>query len=1660
MPPPIQSSNPVFANPLTNPFDLINVGSYASPTFADIDGDGDLDALVGNAAGDLLYFHNIGTATNPLFTASSLTGLPSSEGTYATPTFVDINGDNVLDVVAGKADGTMVYFKNTGTATAPSFAAGTTLTGLTSTGISSNAHPTFADIDGDGDLDAFVGDHLGDIFYFKNTGTATNPSFTEIGNTTGGATVLGLPTNPNGAYFSAPTFVDVNVDGKIDVLVGNQDGNIVYYQNTGSGFSYVSTNPFGLDKGMPRGKLVSSSLVDINGDGKIDAFVGTSNGDLLLFINEPVSSAQTVAHTTVTGGSTADTTVTEGGVTDSVAVVLNGQPTSDVTVTLDNTNQQVTTSVTSLTFTSANWNTPQYVTVTAVNDSVGEGTHTGVIKFTTSSSDSAFNGATPANVVVQITDNDIAAHNPTFDVPPASTTNNPFGTITNPNPFGLSNVGSNATPTFVDINADGKLDAFVGDSKGNTLYFKNSGTASTPLFDTPVNASTLGISSVGSYAAPAFADIDGDGDLDAFVGAGNGGILFFKNSGSASNPSFDTAVDASTLGLINTALSVKPTFADLNDDGKLDAIIGVQSGDTLVYLNTGTLSSPEFGTPTTNPYGLSNVGSYASPVFMDINGDGKLDALVGNKAGDTLLFLNKGTATTPDFSDTPITNPFGLGNVGSSATPTFADINADGKPDVFGGNGAGDLYFAYNDAIATVTASGSVNFTEAKDAASTPIAINSSLTVADTDNATLASATVSITTGYQSGEDVLSFSNDGSAMGNITGSFNSTTGVETLQSSGNTATLAQWQAALRAVKYVDNSDTPNTATRTISFIVNDGIVDSTAVTSKINVADTNDSPSVTVANSAASFTEDASAAVLDSTITVSDPELDVIGNYNGATLTLARHGGASADDVFSSAAFSSSNVVVSSTTIGTVTTNSAGTLVLTFNASATQTLVNSALQQIAYSDSSNTPPSSVVLDWTFNDGNTGKQGTGGALSTTASTTVNITAVNDAHTGGVTIANTTPQQGDTLTANTSTLADPDGLGTLKYQWKADGSAITGATSSTYTLTQAEVDKTITVTVSYTDNGGTAESADSSATSKVINVNDDPTGTVTVSDNNPYQGETLTASNTLDDLDGLGSNPITYEWFADSTSLTTSDSYTVTANEAGKVIHVVAHYTDGFSHAESVSSSNTNAVTSVAPAITITPAPTSLQNTGEDGTTVSYSIVLTTKVSADVVLSFSSSDTTEGTLDTSTLTFTSANWDTPQTLTVRGVDDYLNDGTVAYTVNGSISTTDNNYNVLSITALQLANLDDSRDVPQNLKGDRGNTKPIYDTLTGIDGDDQLYGYTMSDTLSGGIGNDSLWGGDGNDKLYGGVGDDALLGEAGADSLVGDSGNDSLDGGAGIDTLDGGAGSDTYYLGYFDRDTINDSGGSSDTDSVYVPYQVTSYTLPSSIENGIIPQGIRTYTTLSAFGKVNAGSDTLTGNTSNNLLQGNEGNNALNGDLGNDVLDGGAGNDTLNGGNGNDILGGETAFGRSYIVSNDVINGGTGNDIISSGLGNDTVTGGLGIDSFMLVDALNTTATPNIDTITDFTSGSDVIMLSRAIFTAYPPSTPLSLNADMTYTGGTRVGLSVNLLYNANSGVLSYDSDGAGPASPVALTILGTNTHPANLGHDFVVFDNTTK
>ena len=130
---------------------------------------------------------------------------------------------------------------------------------------------------------------------------------------------------------------------------------------------------------------------------------------------------------------------------------------------------------------------------------------------------------------------------------------------------------------------------------------------------------------------------------------------------------------------------------------------------------------------------------------------------------------------------------------------------------------------------------------------------------------------------------------------------------------------------------------------------------------------------------------------LDPNASIYDAELVARGHYAGASLTVARAGGANAEDIFTgvgNVSFAGGKVSVGGVDIGTVT-QGAGSLAITFNDKATQGLVNLALHGVGYSNSSSAPPASVSVAWTFSDGNDGSQGTGGAQQATGTTVVRI-----------------------------------------------------------------------------------------------------------------------------------------------------------------------------------------------------------------------------------------------------------------------------------------------------------------------------------------------------------------------------------------------------------------------------------------------------------------------------------------------------------------------------------------------------------------------------------------------------------------------------------------------------------------------------------------------
>ena len=333
--------------------------------------------------------------------------------------------------------------------------------------------------------------------------------------------------------------------------------------------------------------------------------------------------------------------------------------------------------------------------------------------------------------------------------------------------------------------------------------------------------------------------------------------------------------------------------------------------------------------------------------------------------------------------------------------------------------------------------------------------------------------------------------------------------------------------------------------------------------------------------------------------------------------------------------------------------------------------------------------------------------------------------------------------------------------------------------------------------------------------------------------------------------------------------------------------------------------------------------------------------------------------------------------------------------------------------------------------------------------------VYGTNNSETINAAdgvtAGNDWIIGGGGHDTIYGLGGDDAIWGGTGNDTLNGGIDDDHLDGGIGNDTLEGWTGDDTYYVDSF-WDVVTESGGEG-YDTVYT-------SVGWALTPGADVEVLRTT------------SDTgtapiyLTGNATGNAIIGNDGNNIINGGGGEDQMTGRDGDDTYfvdnrydevfeAGGQGYDTvrvavnytlpegadverltttnpggLAGYTLIGNS---SGNVIVGDNGsNDLLGRG-GNDELIGLGGVDYFVFFDTPLDAAT-NVDFLSDFNPGEDIIALG--------PMFGLDddlFSADQFVVGVAAQDADDYLVYDIDTGALSFDADGAGGADAIQFARL---------------------
>jgi Ca2+-binding RTX toxin-like protein len=522
-----------------------------------------------------------------------------------------------------------------------------------------------------------------------------------------------------------------------------------------------------------------------------------------------------------------------------------------------------------------------------------------------------------------------------------------------------------------------------------------------------------------------------------------------------------------------------------------------------------------------------------------------------------------------------------------------------------------------------------------------------------------------------------------------------------------------------------------------------------------------------------------------------------------------------------------------------------------------------------------------------------------------------------HPGGGTVllsGGDTAIQGTPLLASHS-LTDLDGLGLLSVSWSADGQLIAGASGWSFSPGQAQVGRQIRARVSYSDGLGYGESQESLPSAPVANRNDPATGTVSINglvDGTATQGDTLSASHLLADLDGLGE--VSFNWFADDQPLSRgATTLLLTQAHVGKRLRVEASFTDGFGTLETVSSLPT------APILNRNDAPTggvSLLGPASVGIPLEVAIALQDLDGLGPFLYQWLVDGQELVGATApTLMLTSAQQGHSVAVRVSYVDGFG----------------------------QLESATSAGTAPVGL--------PVVVNLTGGVGADRLLGNALADTLRGGGGDDTLVGYAGADLLVGGDGLDRLLGGEGGDLYLIELARDHQ--AAEVEDL-GTSGIDELRFAETKTSTLTLFSGDRGLERVVIgtgtlATAVSSGTIALNIDATAAPNGL-----------------TLIGNAGRNQLLGTAFDDQLNGGLLGDDLRGGPGNDVYVVDNTGDVITENLNQGVDLVLSsvsytlaanvNDLeltgtaANSATGNSLANRILGTsarNVIDGGAGLD-----------------------------------------------------------------------------------------------------------------
>lgn len=537
------------------------------------------------------------------------------------PQLVDIDGDGHLDLFVQEQSGRVALFEQVPGAT-PRFQWRTDHFQELDVG----EWFRFVDFDRDGLLDLLAEEPFSYVRYYRNVGTPADPRFELAADS--------LKDSSGTPIFSdrqnIPNAIDIDCNGRIDLMIGRLTGTITRYEENGTD-----------ERGAPIFDLITDKFEDI----EIVAQFGSMHG------------ANTMAFGDIDGDGDQD--LFWGDFFEPGVLLIENTGTC-ASPTYRNTPRPFPVEAPLLT---SGYNAP------TVGDADGDGLPDLVVGVLGGAYNPNTTSVDNLHYLRQLPDG-------TFEHVTSRLVS-------------MLDVGSESIPVLVDLNGNGRLDLVVGNKidqednrNGSLTVYWNEGRAGAPRF---VRGPQMDVGG-GYHPAPAFGDLTGDGRLDMILGTWSDELRYLRHDGSSDPTAFEL-VD-SVFVKIPRGRNTTPTLGDLDGDGDLDLLIGESSGTVNYYENVGTPLRPEFRL-VTEEFASIRVGRRSFPLLVDLDGNGLLDLLVGSENDGVFVYRNVGTRTSPDFV---ADGTLDAGIHGLSA-PALGDLTGNGAYDVLIGAIGGGLFY-------------------------------------------------------------------------------------------------------------------------------------------------------------------------------------------------------------------------------------------------------------------------------------------------------------------------------------------------------------------------------------------------------------------------------------------------------------------------------------------------------------------------------------------------------------------------------------------------------------------------------------------------------------------------------------------------------------------------------------------------------------------------------------------------------------------------------------------------------------------------------------------------------------------------------------------------------------------------------------------------------